>query len=63
MTLMSTPGYYYANLMPTYTLKTPKLTLHLNPLPAPVTLRVTGARRVLVTAASRSCALASKLRL
>ena len=37
--------------------------IYLNPLPAPVTLRVTGARRVLVTAASRSCALASKLRL
>ena len=36
---------------------------NLNPLPLPTTLWVVGARRVLVTAASRSCALASKLRL
>ena len=35
----------------------------INPLPWSVTLWVTEARRVLVTAASRSCALASKLRL
>ena len=36
--------------------------VYFNPLPVPTTLWVVGPRRVLVTAASRSCALVSKLR-